>query len=1069
MPTKTKGPKSYNPADDMWSDKLTADLSRLETVGSSDEEKAVAKARALNSGDGASSLPGDDEIDAVAEAIRNGEQVKDPPNWRTNVEKRRKARETANMASRFLPGAKGSKWATGGIMGLLFGGVFGSGLFFMGPASLLVNLESIVTNHTNLGQSIYTRMGGSYFGAFLAGKDRDCSQSKIKCTFTKISDKKKADLEARGFKVETDKDMFGRNKVRRITFTEGDRTTEIKTRNQFNELKYTHFTAFAQMTRFPVMAGYLNPGAAVRHATNKFAINIGNKWRSSTSQDEEERQTQNRQSMNEHTGASDTPEENQERLRGTATSETERANEGTKNRLTSFKSAVNTAGVGQAALMGCIAYDVMRATRAGLILMWHAELLKFALPFLQIGTMLKDHDADWQTVEAMGNRLMKPVTQADIDKDEAAARGNPDYVRRFTQDMLGKNAMDSKAFAAALHGDSLKLEGTPAGLYTAWNPVNSIIGMEVMQYIEKYAPFGKDGIKAACQLATYAVIAGTRACFKGIITGLFCAAGGLFQLAVGNLFADDIIKWVTDILTEPAVKAMANANLTADLHGPGLGEAVVGAAGVLGNYMDRASGFPVAADSGQVKTALVDTYTDDTYIALKRHEAKQNQFDFTNQYSFASQFTSRFASIPWDGSIISILGNLGKVVSPMSLFEATAWADKGGLYQPIEIWRTEEKVQATIENCTDPALSEESGINVPGMGESCHTVPIILEPVKSCLQEEIDDTSEGAMTCIEKAIDHLCGEAKYTNKENEKMPYIDCNTGKPSEFDQYSAGGKEEKTYSNPFMMYMQYCGRDRKYPPGYTDKPIAGSLLDELELSSFVNPTAQLTDASSVTEFAAPIDDWYDFTNCVAGNWGGGPLGFLASVSTGANQTTFAWMAFYYTMCMSIAASEEGGVDYCWEDAKPPTSTNIIGGDWVSPADSVCTSPYGQRGGRLHAGLDLANDIGTPVVAPTRVTITHVGFEAGGYGNVIVATAEETGHVFRFGHLDSLNNRKPGDVVEKGDTIAPMGNSGASSGPHVHFEVYNPGAGANPYASSGAPTNDPVKILAEHGVTITC
>lgn len=955
MPVKTKGSnqKSLNPADDMWSDKLAADLSRLETVGSSDEEKAVSRAKSWNpNSDIATELDDDEDQEDAAEAVRDKEK-NGKPNWRTNVEKRRKASETAKMAARFLPGSKGSKWATGGIMGLLFGGVFGSGLVFMGPASLLVNLNTLATNHTNLGQHIYTRMGGSYFGAFLAGKNRDCAGSKIKCTFTKISAKKKADLEARGFKVESDPDMFGREKVRRITFTEGDRTTEIRTRNQFNNLKYTHFTAFAQMTRYPVMAAYLNPGAAIRHATDKFGIKLADKWRSSTAKEKDERQQTNRTSMNERTGATDDPQENRQRIKSSVESETEKATGGIKARLSSLKNNASTGGIATAsAFAGCIAYDVMRATRAAITLKWHAELLKFAMPFIQVGSMIKEDDVDWQTVEALGDRIMKPITQADIDKSALEAAGEEGHVQVYTQDMLGKTAMDSKAFAAALHGDSQQLEGTSAGLYTAWNPVNSIIGVEVINKIEEYAPFGKDGIKLFCQGLTYATVALMRGCFKNPISGAGCLLSAFAGWALGAAFADDIIAWVTEKLTEPAVKAMANANLSADLHGPALGEATVTAAGVLGNYMDRASGFPVAADDGQAKQAFVDMYTDKNYmdgeIALKQHKAKQNQLDLNNEYSFASQFTSRFASIGWDGSIISILGNLGKVVSPQTLFEGTAKAFKGGLYQPVEIYSSEAKIQGALDNCTDPMLGEEAGINVSGLGESCHTVPVILEPVASCLKEEEEDHGEeGGRVCIIDAIDYLCKKT-YKNEDDEQLPYIDCNFGKPSEFDQYSEGGEEEKDYDNPFMMYMQYCGRDRKYAPGYTDKPLAGSLLDDLNWSDLIasDPISQFTDTSSVEEFAAPIDDWHDFTNCVAGKWGGGALGGIAGALGAADQETFAWMAYYYTMCMSIAASEEGGIDYCWEEAPAQTTTPTpCGLSGSSPSLGSFSTGNGTRG----------------------------------------------------------------------------------------------------------------------------
>lgn len=1016
MPVKTKdnNKKSLNPADDMWANKLAADLSRLETIGSSDEEKAVHRAKSWNPNSDATSEESDiedqenqDNQEDAAEAVRDQEK-NSKPNWRTNVERRRKASRTAKMIARFLPGAKGSKWATGGIMGLLLGGTFGSGLIFMGPASLLVNLNTIATNHTNLGQHIYTRFGGSYFGALLAGKDRDCT-SKIKCHFAQISEKKKANLEARGFKVVTEPGSFGRLKVRQIEFKEGDKTTFIKSRRDYQNLKYTHFKAFAQMTRYPVTAAYLNPGAAIRHATGKFGIHLSNKWRSSTAKDANERQEANRSSMNEHTGASDNPDENTERIKTSVESETDKATSGIKARLTSMKNSINTGGLATKGLFAtCMAYDVMRATRAAIILKWHAELLKFAMPFLQIGSMIKEDDVDWQTVEELGNRIMRPVTQADIDKSALDAAGDPDKVQIYTQDMLGKTAMDSKAFAAALHGDSLQLEGTPAGLYTAWNPVSSIAGLEVMDKIES-AMGGKNNIKLFCQSVTYAVVAAMRGCLKSVGLGIFCLLSGILDYTAGSLFADDIIELIAKGLQEPAIKAMSNANLNSDLHGPALGEATVTAAGVLGTYMDRASGFPVAADDAQAKQAFVDMYTDKNYmdgeIALKRHEAKQNQFDLTNQYSFASQFTSRFASIPLDGSIVSILGNLGKVVSPLTLFESTAKAFKGGLYQPIEIYSSEKKIQGTLNNCTDPMLGEKEGINVPGLGESCHTVPVILEPVDSCLKEEANG---GSRNCIEESIDHLCNK-KYKNKDKKEFPYIDCETGKPSEFDQYSEGGEEEKDYDNPFMMFMQYCGRDRKYPPGYTDKSLAGDLLDNINWSDFLsaNPVALLPSTSSIEEVVAPIDDWHDFSNCVAGRWGGGALGSAASALTGANQETFAWMAFYYTICMSIAASEEGGIDYCWQDAPAPTTTPTpCGLSGSSPSLGSFSTGNGTRGNlRMIIVHTTEGDSIEGMTSALRQhgTSYHIAIDESGKASRLVSD-EQIANAAKGANTDSLN-----------------------------------------------------------------
>jgi LysM repeat protein len=116
-------------------------------------------------------------------------------------------------------------------------------------------------------------------------------------------------------------------------------------------------------------------------------------------------------------------------------------------------------------------------------------------------------------------------------------------------------------------------------------------------------------------------------------------------------------------------------------------------------------------------------------------------------------------------------------------------------------------------------------------------------------------------------------------------------------------------------------------------------------------------------------------------------------------------------------------------------------GGEWIWPARGVFTSGYGWRWGRMHKGIDVANNVGTQIVAARQGTVTFSGWDDGGYG-YLVKIAHEDGSVSVYGHNSSLLVRE-GDAVQQGQPISLMGSTGRSTGPHLHFEIRPPGQGA--------------------------
>ena len=113
----------------------------------------------------------------------------------------------------------------------------------------------------------------------------------------------------------------------------------------------------------------------------------------------------------------------------------------------------------------------------------------------------------------------------------------------------------------------------------------------------------------------------------------------------------------------------------------------------------------------------------------------------------------------------------------------------------------------------------------------------------------------------------------------------------------------------------------------------------------------------------------------------------------------------------------------------------------WVTSDFSVRLDPYtGER--VMHEGLDVAAALGSKVRTPADGTVVFNGVE-GGYGRVLVVD-HGYGLKTRFGHL-LKTEVKVGDKVRRGQIIAQVGNSGRSTGPHLHYEVRVNGVADNP------------------------
>ena len=109
-------------------------------------------------------------------------------------------------------------------------------------------------------------------------------------------------------------------------------------------------------------------------------------------------------------------------------------------------------------------------------------------------------------------------------------------------------------------------------------------------------------------------------------------------------------------------------------------------------------------------------------------------------------------------------------------------------------------------------------------------------------------------------------------------------------------------------------------------------------------------------------------------------------------------------------------------------------------PLAGKITSAFGYRNDpftgdyTMHSGIDIAANSGTPIKAAATGSVIETGYRAGGYGNY-VKIEHSSGFVTLYAHCSAIKV-SDGQKVSVGDTVALVGSTGRSTGPHLHFEV---------------------------------
>ncbi|MGM0460949.1 MAG: M23 family metallopeptidase [Fibrobacterota bacterium] len=174
--------------------------------------------------------------------------------------------------------------------------------------------------------------------------------------------------------------------------------------------------------------------------------------------------------------------------------------------------------------------------------------------------------------------------------------------------------------------------------------------------------------------------------------------------------------------------------------------------------------------------------------------------------------------------------------------------------------------------------------------------------------------------------------------------------------------------------------------------------------------------------------------------------LGDMDMIQSGSIKTEFSLMLDRVRFTDSILDRLHAYIDKELSYYREIPSIWPVKKDRISSAFGNRVHPvYGRR--IFHEGIDIVGTIGDSVIAPADGVCTYVGVTEG-YGKMIEVRHRNSGYYTRYAHLSGFNITE-GEIVKRGDLIGFLGNTGTSTGPHLHYEVRNNdrwGKALNPY-----------------------
>lgn len=948
-----------------------------------------------------------------------------------------KNREEANPMNSSFTGNKASKLPVslkvrlmrkggplGGIVLLLAAGGFGiTGL--LSPALLLNQITDMFTNNFNDAHpalSVRTNVMlakkiNNTKNSFAESKDGKCN---IRCKMGTMSDGMKRNLEAKGYTVTPQEDSkFGRWIVKEITLPDGKTVirngaefkTAMKDPVKFAEFSrvYSSKTAYFLNTKFGSMLktklGLTKAHRLAGESKEKFnesfrkALNLPDKT------------------------AVDTPNPNastEEKLKNTRFSKATP----TLNRI-----AGAGANLANLAATACLTYNGTRAISSIVKLAKYSAYAAVALTFFNAASKLKAGDAggiDPAVMSELGNRL----TATNVNTTDGSA---------------GLSATDSYGYKAAMYGDN-----GPVPEYAKAHSMESSGLLGVMGSITKFftgVAVARTMGQILCQGASNILVGIVASCLpsaKGGYAFLGCAAiQVLISAAIGQAITAAmplIIDWIVSTNVNFPDENTAGAQLGDVLY--------PGGAAILGG---QAASYGMApGNKDQIATYVAATKEireRDEKVA--RLEAKQQPLNIYNQYSFLGSMVRNMNITAYSNTSLTNGANLLFSSLPRSLASLMPNAN-AGTYMPLVDNKAEQYGKVA---CPNDTVDFSGDIN----SECCPSLQLI---------GAVGDAY--CMPAFTKSTDEMNSDPDATLDFMINGNYIDEDTGEP----------RTDTDQGKQFQKYLDNCVF-RTEPWGETTRTIEDGGFGEYEwfIGALCNKDtdntpsvvaeAALQIAASASGTAIPGLDQLMGLLKQPGVDEAKKIEVQNDIKNFRNyamdEPVNATLAGEDTVLKHSPLPAMPGETPVDPNAPTENSGNVNLDGWTFPttAGAGLISPFGPRGGGFHTGIDLNVPSGSPFYATRDGVVQLREFDirsiAGGSWCPVVPSqsyvqkdiwirhnVDGVAYTSIYAHMSQFLVGN-GATVKAGDLIGYTGGSGCSSGPHVHFEIWqthspNPG-----------------------------
>lgn len=952
---------------------------------------------------------------------------------------------------------------SGGIVSLLLFAIIGvGGGTTILSSSLLINIKEIFHNDRADATRTHLFFSKAMISKSIGYKGAGCGTVAIKCRMGTISDKERLRYERAGFKIKgelvstngkvagkyespekynsnnNDSDKNSRYIAKEITFPDGKTVNTgdgfFKYASANTKMKVKSLAVFNPRSAF-----FLNERFnGMLNKTFKFSKG---KILTGTKKEDIDK------SFNEKTNGITEKDTKSGAKKSKLEEDSKKVSDGAKSKL-----GGNVAGISTEVLTAaCSAYNAARFAVTGYKMIRMYQLISFALPWLQAADQIKDQGKiSPEIVDNLSSRLTyfesneKLKTNVTYNsKLYSAGSKNPKF---------NLTATDSQGYKIAAHGDKSALkdfakvwllggnkDGAVAKISSQLDSLTSLNGL-----VDKKT--SKTLIRATCKALSSptALIAGA------VVTILDCLSTFLGNVATGPqgcivpiiwIGAGVAIQAITQVVANEMIKYAADEAqsfvIGSDLNGVDAGDAIAAGVGLMLGSASVGAGLRPSKSVKETQDYIV--YTENAnkeQIAAERFIARSDPFNVYNRHSFFGSIVRKLQSpMPISGTLYGSISNIYSLVSSN--------LSSGGVASAI--YNQPSLIQKERFDCEDPDL-----VDIGVIGDKFCNIATIMPTddlraaeqqtngTRETIDEVIDyminpqdqpedkggtlDDSFGAEGTVSGAAIDVTKVGAIAGTPRSTLPSIDLN-GKPTPGSQYA--------------LYLKYCTDTRVTEESQT------TWTGETGAGSYWGTTTKEIEKDSNRD-----QDWYSGKQCTD------PI----------KSKMMSMFRQYTNYCLQKATMQ--GTMTCWEDTptvSPSGSVTTVGGEWSYPStcETSVSDRFGTRGG-THMGLDIAGPFGTPIYAARDGKVIQSG-PASGFGNWIVIQHEVDGKRVDtvYGHMKASDLLvKTGDTVKSGQLISKIASEGGSTGPHLHFEIWQGGR-------FGGNAIDPEQIINRYRVCV--